>query len=97
MNAENSPDTTTRRRENPAVFFGSEQDEERARLLERIDTLEARNGNWLKRISEAAQCCADAESRYQTDPDMFSEDWVTLSHAARVMEELERDVRSDLI
>lgn len=70
---------------------------ERQKLVDRIERLEGRNRDWVKRITEAAESVAYAENYYRSDADMATDEWSTLSHAAKITEELERDMRSDLL
>lgn len=51
----------------------------------------------LRRVKEVADLCADAERDTRGDEAVRTESWVAISHAARCSEELERDLRTEVL
>jgi hypothetical protein len=62
-----------------------------------IERLEWREREWLRRVEKAAEVMASVEADSRYCEEIPGEDWVGISHAATILEELERDMRSDLL
>lgn len=51
----------------------------------------------LKRVTEAADVVREAEASTQFADCVSTEDWSGLQYAARILDDLERDIRSDVL
>jgi hypothetical protein len=51
----------------------------------------------LRRVRAAAACLAELENTTLENSSVELEVWAAINHAAKILDELERDLRSDLL